>query len=100
VGQLLVPCNRDARDRGGIARDPVTDHDPDALDARADRLDAVARDIEALAQRRSGLGGIVVELRDAAALLRRLADDVRLLNRFLRAVNLLGGDDARTEADD
>ena len=74
----------------GVGRD----HDPDALDARADRLDAAAR---VVAQwRELDVRRLVAELRETAALLRRFANDLRLLDAFLRAARLLAprdGDD-------
>jgi hypothetical protein len=77
-----------AADRPGLRREHATDHDPAALDARADRLDAHARQLaDSFARDRDRR--IVADLRATAALLRRLAADLRILDRFLRDVDLL-----------
>lgn len=74
------------------------DHDPLTLDTRADQLDAVVDAFAALDVRsldafddvvRGGALGVMRELRRTSSLLRRLADDLRLLDRFLLEAGLL-----------
>ena len=81
------------------------DHNADALDARARRLQRWAGDLDTWS-RRVGVSGdvrrLALELRDVAALLQRFAGDLRLLEAFLRGAQLLapraGEDDAERSA--
>jgi len=77
----------------GLRRDDATDYDPAALDARAVRLERAAAQLDGVLARDLDVRRVVVDLRTTAALLRRLADDLRLLERFLRDVQLLAPDD-------
>lgn len=76
---------------GAVARvlplQPVrsSDHDPASLEVRADRLDAAADALLA----GPGHARVVREMRLTAALLRRLADDIRIVEEFLRGARLL-----------
>ena len=76
------------------------DHDPDVLDARAARLDADARKLAPWAVRDVEVRRLVADLRETAALLRRFADDLRVLDAFLRDCDLLAPSRADPEQSD
>lgn len=65
------------------------DHDPELLEARAIRLDESARVLSTWTARDVDVRRVVRELRDTAGLLRRFANDLRVLDGFLRGAGLL-----------
>ena len=70
------------------------DHDPDRLEALADRILAAAGTFEPDTNRlaapvRAEARRLLHEAREGAALIHRLARDLRLVNWFLREVRLL-----------
>ena len=77
------------------------DHDPATLDAWAGALE---RAISAIDPTTKEGRWAVRDVRESAALLRRLANDLRLVNRFLREASLLApgvlDDDDPTRSDD
>ena len=78
---------------GRVGRDHVHDHDPDVLDAIAVRLDDDARRLATWSARDLDVRRLVADFHSTAALLHRFADDLRLVERFLREARLLAPED-------
>ena len=90
-----------AHDRPGrVGRDHGHDHDPDVLDAIAARLDDDARILSTWSARDLDVRRLVADLRSTAALLHRFADDLRLVERFLREARLLAPEDDQDDDQD